>query len=219
MNMRDKNGFDLNVFALTDIERNFGPDDTAWQFLKWNPEYWKAFRELSEIESNPAKLEAILGHIRDPQPEMIACAHDITCRQRFGIAAWLNPDCEQLPALKNSGDSWFFPLRRVDQRESALVLKRQGQSLGKPEMYPWLTVRETPFGYGSVITPGPNLPRPKGQEKKEHTPRFICVAFDCSIPLDGQLLAFEALARKHREYWNERIRSTNESTVSVASIG
>jgi hypothetical protein len=218
MNIHDTNGFDPNVFVLTDIEKKFGSDDTAWQFLKWNPEYWEAFSELSENESNPEKLGAILDHVKDPQPEMIACAQDITCRQRFGIAAWLNPDCELLPALKNPGDSWFFPLRRVDQRDSALVLRQQGHSPEKLEAYPWLTVRESPFGYGSAITSGPSLPRPKGQKKKAYEPRLLHVAFDCSVPPDGQLQALEALARKHREYWNERISSTTAPTAIVESI-
>lgn len=218
MNVNDTNVFNPNVFALATIEKSFGPDDTAWQFLKWNPEYLAAFQERREKESNPEALEAIVNHVKVSYPGMIACAQDYTCRERFGIAAWLNPECEQLPALTNDGDSWFFPLRRVEQQASAHALRRQGQSPHKLDWYPWLTVRETPFGYGPVITPGPNLPCPKGKKKKEHEPRLIHVAFDCSIPIEGQLMAFEALVQKHREYWNERICSTTAPTAIVESI-
>ncbi|MGF6531494.1 hypothetical protein P3T20_002275 [Paraburkholderia sp. GAS206C] len=211
-------GFNPDVFALATIEQSFGPDDTAWQFLRWNPEYLAAFRDRREKESNPEAFEAIVSHVKVPYPGMIACAQDYACRGRFGIAAWLDPECEQLPALKNDGDSWFFPLRRVEQQDSAHALRGRGLSPHKLDWYPWLTVRETPFGYGPVITPGPNLPRPKGKKKKEYEPRLIHVAFDCSIPIEGQLMAFEALVQKHREYWNERICSTTTPTAIVESI-
>ncbi|AMV41770.1 hypothetical protein ATN79_03605 [Paraburkholderia caribensis] len=219
MNTHYPNGFDPDVFALTDIEKVFGPDDAAWQFLKWNPDYGDAYRQLREEQSEAKALEGILSYIEKPHSEMIACAHDISCRERFGIAAWLDPNCERLPALKNPGDSWFFPLRRVDQQDSVLVLRKQGQRPEKLDWYPWRTVHETPFGYGSVITPGLNLPHPKVQKKKEHKPRLVSVAFDCSIPPDGQLLALEALARKHREYWNDRICTTKTSTPFIEPMG
>lgn len=150
MSINDTNGFNPNVFALIDSEKTFKSDDTAWQFLKWNPEYREAFFELNETKSDPAALEKLFSHIEDPSPEMIACAQDITCRERFGIAAWVDPNRDQLPALKAPGDSWFFPLKRVEQQVSAQILRKQGQSPEKLEWYPWLTVRETPFGYGPV---------------------------------------------------------------------
>ena len=220
MKINNTNDFDPNVFAFVGIEKKFGADDTAWNFLKWNPEYRKAFFELNETKSGSEALETLLSHIEEPSPEMIACAQDITCRERFGIAAWLNPDYDrdELPALKNPGDSWFFPLKRVEQQVSAQALRKQGQSPEKLKWYPWLTVRETPFGYGPVITPGPNLRHPEGKKKKEYEPRLIHVAFDCSIPVEGQLIALEGLVQKHREYWNERICSTTASTAIVESI-
>ncbi|WP_114810098.1 hypothetical protein [Paraburkholderia kururiensis] len=218
MNTKDTYAFDPNVFALDEIEKEFGADDTAWQFLKWNPEYQAAFRELSQKESSPSELEAIVSHVKTPYPGMVACAHDNTCRERFGISAWLNPDSEHLPELKNDGDSWFFPLRRVEQQDSAQVLRQRGQLPEKLEYYPWLTFRETPFGYDSVSVPHPNLNRAVGRKKKAHEPRLLHVAFDCSIPVEGQLTAFEALAHKHREFWNGRICSTTAPTAIVESV-
>jgi len=218
MNINDTNGFNPNVFALDNAEKAFKPDDTAWQFLQWNPQYREAFLELNEIKSDPKTLETLFSYVEEPNPGMIACAQDMTCQERFGIAAWLDPDCEQLPALQNPGDSWFFPLKRAAQQVSAQVLRQRGQSPEKLEWYPWLTVRETPFGYGSVILPHHNLARPNAKKKRGYQPRLVCVAFDCSIPPHGQLLALEALAQKHREFWNERICSTKASSPIIESI-
>jgi hypothetical protein len=68
MNTQNTFKFDPNVFALTAIEKQFESDDTAWQFLRWNPDYREAFHQLRDEKSDADALEAILAHIKDPNP-------------------------------------------------------------------------------------------------------------------------------------------------------
>jgi hypothetical protein len=221
MKIQYVNGFDPEVFALTNDEKNFGPDDTAWQFLRLNPQYRKAFIEATHTTSNPKALDKILSYIaaENLNPETIAYTQDDTCQKQFGIAVWLDPACERLPRLIDPDDSWFFPLKRVEQQDSALSLKQRGLSPKNLDWFPWLTVQETPFGYGSILGPGPGQSYPIEKKKQPYARRLIHIAFDCSIPVDGQVQALEVLARKHREFWSKRICSTTAPTVLVEPIG
>ncbi|KAE8759642.1 hypothetical protein FSO04_12105 [Paraburkholderia madseniana] len=215
MNSKKAFTFDPNLFAFTDNEKRFWADDTAWQFLRCNPRYQDAFDARRKQKSTPETLEKILTHVRDPQPDMIACAQDTSCTE-FGIAAWLDYEQERLPELKGPDDSWFFPLRCLDRTDSVHELRKRGVLAEKLRDHSWLTVRETQFGYDAVAPTVPGCPVWK---KREHKKKLVCVAFDCSIPPESQLLALATLARKHREQWSKQIRTTDTPTVIVEEIG
>jgi hypothetical protein len=219
MNIHDTNGFDPNVFSLTDIEKKLGPDHTAWQFLRWNPDYREAFHQLRDKNSDTGALEAILARIRDPDPELLACAQDETCRRRFGIAAWLDPEDERLPELNDPDDSWFFPLMRPLQEETMMKFRQRDASYEKRPGGPWVTVRETPFGYRDILRTGPRPPARLAAKKEEHRERLVFTAIDCSVPIDAQLVALEKLVRTHREYWSEQIRTTDSPHAIIEPIG
>ncbi len=219
MNIHAPSRFDPNVFALTDIEKEFGPDDTAWQFLRWNPDYREAFHQLRNETDDADALEAILTHIKDPDPELLACAQDETCRKTFGIAAWLDPEEERLPELNIADDSWFFPLMRPLQEDTMLKFRQREASNAKRPGGPWVTVRETPFGYREILRTGPRPPARPAAKKAPHSERLIFTAIDCSVPIDAQLVALEKLVRTHREYWSEQIRTTDSPHVIIEPIG
>ncbi|KGX30561.1 hypothetical protein [Burkholderia pseudomallei] len=219
MNAQNTTKFNPNVFALVGFEKEFEPDDTAWQFLKWNPDYREAFHQLRDAKSDTNALETILAHIKDPNPELLACAQDETCRKRFGIAAWLDPNEDRLPAVNNPDDSWFFPLMRPLQEDTMLKFRQRDASYKKRPGGPWVTVRETPFGYRDILQTGPRrLPRPTAK-KEDHRERLVFTAIDCSVPIDAQLVALEKLVRRQREYWNEQICTTVSPRVIIESIG
>lgn len=219
MNTDSANTLDPEAFVLTALEKTFRSDDTAWQFLRLNEEYNAAFEDLSKEENDAEALESILVHIKNAHSVDVACAQDTTCMERFGIAAWLNPEHERLPELKSPTDSWFFPLTRPVQEDSVGMMKQQRRSPEKREGYPWLTAHETPFGYGAVFKFGPPQPVQPGMKKRAHESKFVVVAIDCTVPPDGQLRALEVLAQTHRQYWNDRICSTRQPTFFIEAIG
>ncbi|CAJ4818305.1 transcriptional regulator domain-containing protein [Burkholderia pseudomallei] len=219
MNTQNTAKFDPYLFALDRREKEFGPDDTAWQFLRWNPDYREAFHRLRGEKHDADALEAILSHMQDPNPDVLVCAQDETCRRRFGIAAWLDPDEERLPELKNPGDSWFFPLMRPLQEDTMLKFWQREASYGTRPGGPWVTVRETPFGYRDVLRTGPRRPARSPAQKENHQERLVFTAIDCSVPIDAQLMALEKLVRTHREYWNQQIRTTDTPHVVIEPVG
>ncbi|KGW08844.1 hypothetical protein [Burkholderia pseudomallei] len=219
MNTQNTAKFDPYLFALDHREKEFGPDDTAWQFLRWNPDYRETCHRLRGEKHDADALEAILAHMRDPNPEMLVCARDETCRRRFGIAAWLDPDEDRLPELKNPDDSWFFPLMRPLQEDTMLKSRQREASYETRPGGPWVTVRETPFGYRDVLQTGPHRQARSPAQKEDHHERLIFTAIDCSVPIDAQLVALERLTRKHREYWNGQIRTTDTPHVVIEPVG
>ncbi|CAJ7340906.1 Uncharacterised protein [Burkholderia pseudomallei] len=219
MNTQNTAKFDPYLFALDRREKEFGPDDTAWQFLRWNPDYREAFHRLRSEKCDADALEAILAHLKAPNPDVLVGAQDETCRRRFGIAAWLDPDEDRLPELKNPDDSWFFALMRPLQEDAMLKFRQREASYETRPGGPWVTVRETPFGYRDVLQTGPRRPARLPVQKEDHHERLVFTAIDCSVPIDAQLVALERLARKHRKYWNEHIRTTDTPHVVIEPIG
>lgn len=143
-------------FALTDMEMTFGTDDTFWQFLRNCPEYQRAFRRVSKMPNNTDALTAILEHIQNPSFVRIASSQDDTCRQKFGIGAWLDYTHEQLPRLKHSDDSWFFHLKRPVQEDP-----RRKEVSAEPPLLdgrlppfetPRLLAEELAFGYAALAS-------------------------------------------------------------------
>jgi len=200
-------------FALSDTEKAFGIDDTTWQFLRISDEYRKAFRLVSKMPNHQDALETILNCLDSPLSVRIASAQDTTCWQKFGIAAWLDPDHELLPEL-HDGDSWFFPLKRPvqeDFRRKDVGVEPPEEIVGPvPVSYPLLLVEETPFGYRRIRRSGPDA---------RYASRAICVAIDCSVPPNAQISTLEVLAYKHREYWTgDGIQTTHAVDVVVADV-
>ncbi|WP_144156137.1 hypothetical protein [Paraburkholderia sp. BCC1885] len=199
-------------FALTDDERKAGPDEAMWQFVRVSDEYRKAFQVVSGIPNNLDMLEAIHAHLDDDAH--IEYAQDASCRQRFGLAAWLDPAHKTLPRLKNEDDSWFFSLKRPVQEDRRLrivdglplefVVTPGGIN------FPMLLADETPFGYGRVRRIGPD---------RRYSSRPVCVAIDCSVPPDGQISVLEILANKHRKYWmDDGMKTTHDVDVVVEEV-
>ena len=207
----------LERFALTDVERHFGPDDTAWQFLRHSDEYQKAFRRVSKMPNDPDALAAILDRLVSPSSVRIASAQDTTCWRKFGIAAWLDPTHEYLPALKSRNDSWFFPLKRpVQDDPRRLEISGEPPLLEgrmRPSPGPQLIAEELAFGYGNVISRSAMTSRIRDRE------RMLWVAIDCSVPVDGQIAALEILAQRHRSYWrDDGLLTTDECTTYIEEI-
>jgi CHAD domain-containing protein len=205
-------------FALTDTEKHFGPDDTTWKFLRQSDEYRAGFRRVSKMPNDQDALDAIRDRLVSTASVRIASAQDITCWQKFGIAAWLDPKHEQLPALKSHNDSWFFPLKRPIQDnprrlevsgEPPLLEGRMRASYG-----PQLIAEELTFGYGKLTS------RPTPASRNHYRECMLWVAIDCSVPVEGQIAALEILAEKHRAYWrDDGLRTTDECTAYVEAIG
>ncbi|CAM2194024.1 conserved protein of unknown function [Paraburkholderia kururiensis] len=199
-------------FALTDDEQKARPDDAMWQFLRISDEYRKAFQVVSKMPNNQDMLEALHAHL--DESARIESAQDATCWQRFGIAAWLDPEHKTLPRLKSEDDSWFFPLKRPVQenprRKIVDALPPEFASGSGGISYPLLLADETPFGYGRIRRIGPDA---------RYSSRPVCVAIDCSVPPDAQISALEILANKHRKYWMyDGMKTTHDVDVVVEEV-
>ena len=208
------------VFALTEEETTFMPDDWAWQFLRLNNDYKNAYVRACEHETDddlPSKTES---HIANADGVRVPAGSDSACALEFGLSAWLDPSHESLPKLKGAG-SWFFPLKRVVQEDPRLVeigatwpaQRRAGRI--PPESQPRLAVSETLFDYG-----GAKLAHLCSTPHRE---RMVWVAVDCSVPPDGQISALKTLAELHRAYWREgtradRLPTTHTPTVAIETI-
>jgi len=75
-------------FDLAGREKDFGPEDWAWQFLRMNDTY-RADYELVEVQGRKVGSQARL--------------------KGYGLEMWIDPNCEVLPD-KSFGASWFQPL-------------------------------------------------------------------------------------------------------------
>jgi hypothetical protein len=204
-------------FALTDTEKRFGPDDTTWQFLRLSESYRLAFRLVSKMPNDPGALSVILDRLEFPSLVRIASAQDTTCWQKFGIAAWLNPEHERLPALKSPSDSWFFHLKRpIQDNPRRLEVSGEPPLLdGRPQPCesPQLLAEESAFGYGRLTLRGATASRIR------HRERMLWVAIDCSVPVDGQITMLEILAKKHRAYWRrDGLLTTDRCSTYVLNV-
>ncbi|MDR8399759.1 hypothetical protein NE850_25970 [Paraburkholderia sp. USG1] len=208
----------IEPFALTDAEKQFCPDDTAWQFLRLSEQYCQAFRLVSKMPNDPDALAAIQSRLEFPSSARLVSAQDTTCWRKFGIAAWLDPSHKQLPRLKSKDDSWFFPLkrpvqenpRRLEVSDEPPLLEGRSNSLEVPR----LLAEELAFGYGKLAL----LSAPKGRIRDKE--RMLWVSIDCSVPVDGQVAALEVLAKRHRSYWrNDGLLTTDECITYVEEIG
>ncbi len=204
-------------FSLTDAEKQFGPDDAAWQFLQLSEEYRQAFRLVSKMPNDRNALAAIQSRLDFPASVRIASAQDTTCWRKFGIAAWLDPTHGELPRLKCVDDSWFFPLnrpvqenpRRLEVSDEPPLLEGRSNSLEAPR----LLAEELAFGYGKLAP----LPTPNGRVRYKE--RMLWAAIDCSVPIDGQVAALEVLAKRHRSYWrDDGLLTTDECITYVEEI-
>ncbi|GAB7546152.1 transcriptional regulator domain-containing protein [Cupriavidus sp. 8B] len=203
------------LFALTEVEKRFTPDDWAWQFLRLNSEYQDAYRRASEVGISEEALNAIKSHLADASNVRLATASGSICTRDFGLAAWLDPVHEKLPELTDGG-SWFFPLKRVVQEDPRLVdvgatgLGQIRTGPQRPLPYPRLAVDETPFGYGK--------PKLVQHCDTPHPERIIWVALDCSVPPDGQISALRTLARMHRKFWQKDSQTTDVPTTIIKPV-
>jgi len=182
-----------NPFMLTDSEKQFISDDWAWQFLRLNAKYQEAFSAARDNPSMPRRLGlGVRRSLSDPDNVSLARDPARECGNKFGLAAFLDPVHETLPALNDEG-SWFFPAARPahayfwDESDRAPLW----QSLDS-DLFPYQFRR--PFGFlvppltdeEKLFNPGP------------HAPALICVPVDCSVSPNGQLEALSMLAKSLR---------------------
>lgn len=207
---------DRSLFVPTAAEEKFSPDDWAWQFLRLNDEYRSAFRRSQADVQDGEAMESLRSCLLDPSRASIVPSSPEAPAHHFGVGAWLAPEHESLPELKANG-SWFFPLRRVIQEDP--LLEEVGRiwpcKLGNwrhiGRAYPRLVADETPFGYGAI--------RRAYSVDTPHRERMVWAAIDCSVPVDGQILTFNTLAKLHRAYWQqEGLRTSDKATVVVEPV-
>lgn len=100
-------------FALIGRETLLGPEDWAWQFLRLNSDYQKAYRIAQEKQQHAGE-----GETRQPRrmalrhPYRYILADEDDCQRRFGLSTWLDPEQTRLPELER-GESWFSPLSPI----------------------------------------------------------------------------------------------------------
>lgn len=199
-------------FALEGREKHLGPDDCAWLFLRLNAEYRKTFREHV---SSPEDQRLAQHLINSADNQNIRYDLDGSCAQRFGLSAWLNPECTFLPALKNGG-SWFFPLKRpilVDPLRTEVSSKPYIHSKhpfsDDADVHPYALVNETLFGFR---TRG-RVEYPKAQDSflEIYEKNVISFAVDCSIPPSGQMSAIQDIAEITRKHLRKHGAKTHDN--------
>ncbi|TYQ14093.1 UNVERIFIED_ORG: hypothetical protein JN05_03498 [Zoogloea ramigera] len=188
-------GPDDAPFELVGDEPNLGPDDWAWIFLSMNEDYRDAYDMHAGEEDLDLASELVGQHIAGIKRDS-----DGTCAARFGLAAWVPPSLSNLPKFANSGDSWFFPLKRPvseDYRRkevsSAPYSRTWTPYSPKFDRYRHILSNETLFGYRRP----PHVPFPDSSPTS--TWSIIWVAIDCSSPPAGQISALRTLASALRE--------------------
>lgn len=198
-------------FGLSETER-LGPEDWAWLFLRMNCDYVEGFKRASSAANENDTLQQFCQGTLDSDtiPD-----RDGSCRSRFGLAAWLNPDLKRLPKLCCEG-SWFFPLiqpilenyKDTAEGENELIAPNRRQYLPTPQ---FLKIREGIFGY---LPPSnrpyfpPDPPRRPSENSFYESPapninaawETVYVAVDCSVPVDGQMIALKWLAEINRKH-------------------
>jgi hypothetical protein len=209
-------GPDIAPFELVGDESNLGPDDWAWIFLSMNDDYRDAYEIHAGDEDLDLTTELAGQHIAGIKRDS-----DGTCAALFGLAAWVPPSLPNLPKFANSGDSWFFPLKRPvceDYRRievsSAPYTRNWAPYSPKIDKYPHILANETLFGYRRPR----HVPIPDGDPAS--TWSIIWVAIDCSIPPAGQITALNSLASALREKlksdWAENDASDHCGVFGIA---
>ena len=168
-------------FTLCGSERDFGPDDWAWQFLRlstgYQREYAKALASHKSATDDPLEV----FNRRQTHPERKLCVSELVCRRQYGLSTWLDPQTTRLPEL-NAGESWFYPLTRSTDspEEPSLQLPLEGV-----------------FAY-SDTTQLRKLRPANVQDVWAHLQQWVWFAVDCSVPPTAQMKSVEAISRMGR---------------------
>lgn len=218
-------------FGLSETER-LDPEDWAWLFLRMNGDYIDGFKRALAA-ANEEKVEVEVNILQElcqgALDNDIILDRDGTCRSRFGLAAWLNPDLKRLPKLYCEG-SWFFPLiqpilenyENTEREENEFIAQNRRLNSPIPQ---FLKIREGVFGY---LPPSnrPYFPPDPPSRPSEHSfydspaPNInvawetAYVAVDCSVPLDGQMLALKWLAETNRKHLQGFRYKTHKNPIS-----
>ena len=114
-------------FTLSGLERDFGPEEWAWQFLRLNTGYQREYAQALANRDPDETCPSGALDCRHMHPERKILASELLCRRQFGLSTWLDPNAMQLPVLKD-GESWFYPLTKsVDSpEEPSLRLPLEG---------------------------------------------------------------------------------------------
>ena len=177
-------------FALIGLENNFGPDDWAWQFLRLNhgyqSDYANALAAHDPDDDHPLGAHFLGGK----HPERKIRFSESSCRMKYGLSTWLDPQQLCLPRLKR-GESWFYPLSRTHDSPEDPLLQ---------------VIHEDIFAYVKV----PNLRR-FDRNRAEHAANrvtansrpYVWFAIDCSVPPAAQLKSVEVALRMYRDYFHD----------------
>ena len=187
-------------FELTGGEREMGPEDWAWRFLRLNEDYRKAFCEVfakyakedtpSACEKKSSNLDeyfSFYAHLARSGP----LVDEHICRERFGLSTWLPPTLTSLPKLGRD-ESWFAPLRSIvaEARFSALKKERLGYRLVHKHL-------ESRCAFPSSEARGKIRTYKNGG--RPWMDASVWFAVDCSIPPEGQLKTIASIAKRYAE--------------------
>ena len=170
-------------FALTAKEREMGPDDWAWRFLRLNSEYRQAFENpepYASAQATRSLLAPTERFLSDPD----------LCQRLFGISTLLHPVIRELPK-RQSNESWFAPLRSITAEPRFSAIEK--------ELFGYRVLHKH---LESAHYPPPvkeESQRPKANDNNRWMDSDVWFAIDCSVPPDAQLATIESVATRYAE--------------------
>ena len=172
-------------FTLTAKERQMGPDDWAWRFLRLNSEYRQAFENP---EFNASEIVPATRNLLAPAQRFLSTPD--LCQPIFGLSSLLHPGVQELPKRQN-GESWFAPLRSI-------VVEPRFSALGK-ELYGYRIFHKHLESTNYAPLFEEEAQRRKANGKQPWMDSDVWFAIDCSVPPDAQLATIEFVATRYAE--------------------
>lgn len=186
-------------FTLTGHERDFGPEDWAWEFLRLSTDYRDAYEAAKAGERLPN------GHFAgafDATTKFSGriMSDEVTCRSRFGLSTWLDPK-QRLPRLLKPRESWFYPLSDCMNLpgDSFLPVALPGLFCPRPLV---------PFDK----TPRDEIKLIKDALLGDASP-YVWFAIDCSVPPTAKIATAEAIAEIRLDWLRSRGPFTQSNSV------
>jgi len=170
-------------FTLCGSERDFGPDDWAWQFLRLSTGYQREYAKALAIHKSATDDPLEEFNRLQTHPERKLCVSELVCRRQYGLSTWLDPQATRLPEL-NAGESWFYPLSR---------------SIDSPEEPSLQLPLEGVFAYRDTSQLRKLRPT-HVQDAGAHLQQCVWFAVDCSVPPTAQMKSVEAISRMGRAH-------------------
>ena len=177
-------------FALIGIENNFGPDDWAWQFLRLNTGYKRAYAKALDAH-DPDDDRPLGAHfLGGNHPERKIRLSEGTCRMTYGLSTWLDPQKLRLPRLKR-GESWFYPLAVCPDSPEDPLLQVAFEGIFSYKKVPFLGKFDR------------KRAKEAGYKVTTYSRSDVWFAVDCSVPPAAQLMTVEVVLRIYRDYLHD----------------